>query len=291
MKRWEQISRRRLNFIETEQQRMERLVRQFQRGLAVDIAEIAAELDLSTTEARQMLNNYQLISRAQTITESRYTAFAQQMTTRLLSGVQALFGLNTAFFTAQKLPATGVALGVEQVILTRLGFDPIARRVLPGGWLASFNNPAPLVQRVATSIQTAIQGEQGARTFRKELRDQIVGKDGLGYAEQHFNTFTRDIFKRTDGATQLAYADALELNFARYAGTELENSRPFCLKRLNRIYTRKEIESWRTLEFQGKPKVGYDPFTDLGGYNCTHGWNWISDELVELLGEPVNEYN
>jgi hypothetical protein len=291
MKRWEQIGQRRTTFIETEQQRLQRLVQAFQRGLALDIAEIAAELNLSATEVRQIQNNYQLISRAQTVTESRYRVFARTMTERLLSGVQTLFGLNTAFFTAQKLPATGVALGVEQVVLTRLGFDPIAQRVLPGSWLDSFNKPEPLVQRVATSIQTALQGEQGARAFRKELREQIAGSNGLGYGEQHFNTFVRDIYKRTDSATQLAYADALELNYARYAGVAMDASRPFCLARLNKIYTRKEIESWRELDFQGKPKVGYDPFTDLGGYNCTHTFNWISDEMVELLGEPVNEYN
>lgn len=291
MTRYERIAQQRMALMDKEQKRIEALVRKFQRGLALDISEIVGELNMGATDVNAIRENSLLVSRAQVITESRYTQFARTATTRLLSGVRAVLGLNLSYFVAQKLPATGINLGVDSVILAKLGFDTTTGRILTGSWLDSFNKPAPLVQRVATSIQTALQGEQGARAFKKELREQIVGTNGLGYAEQHFNTFTRDIYRRTDSATQLAYADALELNFARYAGVLIETSRPFCEKRADKIFSRKEIASWNTLSFQGKPKTGYDPFTDLGGYNCQHTLNWLSDEFVELSGESVDVYN
>jgi hypothetical protein len=79
------------------------------------------------------------------------------------------------------------------------------------------------------------------------------------------------------------YAERLGLKYAVYSGTLEEDSRPFCVARVNKVYSLGEIQSWRNLKFQGKPKIGYEPVYDCGGFNCRHHLSWISDEIAEKL--------
>lgn len=64
-----------------------------------------------------------------------------------------------------------------------------------------------------------------------------------------------------------------------YTGTIITTSRSFCKRRVNKVYTQKQIESW-TYKWDGKagPAMSY-----RGGYNCRHNWRgvkpeWLTDE-------------
>lgn len=41
------------------------------------------------------------------------------------------------------------------------------------------------------------------------------------------------------------------------------------------------------LDWEGKNQIGYNPFIDLGGYNCRHKLRWISRELAEAKRPEV----
>lgn len=99
---------------------------------------------------------------------------------------------------------------------------------------------------------------------------------------------------------------ALKLNYAFYQGGTISTTRPFCKVRNNKVFSREEISKFSTSrdkyggyenkssgELQGKTKP-HNPFLDLGGYNCRHSYDWISDELAaifrpELIKEGFNE--
>jgi hypothetical protein len=67
----------------------------------------------------------------------------------------------------------------------------------------------------------------------------------------------------------------------------MEDSRPWCIKHGNKVFSRTEIEGWKNQEWAGKNKF-YDPFSDCGGYNCRGHWSWISDVVAKKLRADIN---
>lgn len=72
------------------------------------------------------------------------------------------------------------------------------------------------------------------------------------------------------------YINALTKDFNSewflYEGPLRSTSRSFCESRAGKYYTKKEVQSWASLDWQGK-KPGTTPqtiFTLAGGYNCYH---------------------
>jgi hypothetical protein len=101
----------------------------------------------------------------------------------------------------------------------------------------------------------------------------------------------------SDGAHMLVrqYAnrlgDEIGLDHYYYAGTLIVTSRAFCKSRVGRAYTKKEVEAWAGLDWEGK--ISWTDkrsiFTLLGGYNCRHQLRPITKSLFsKIKTKPEN---
>lgn len=169
----------------------------------------------------------------------------------------------------------------RRLTLQRWGYD--GKKLIPGGYFESLFNNQSIAQRTASLVNQAINQKLSLSDFQKTFKAVFVGIPGQGMLERHWKTNSFDLYMRLDRTVNLLYADELGLNWAIYSGTLEEDSRRFCIDRVNKVFDREGIEAWSELEFQGKPKIGYDPFTDCGGFNCRHHLSWISDGLAETL--------
>lgn len=126
------------------------------------------------------------------------------------------------------------------------------------------------------------------------------GREVPGAVEKELNSKTFDSFQQYDRQLQKGIAEDLGLNYAIYQGGLIKTSREFCIERNDRIFHKDEIALFGTPndkyegysdkskgEFSGKSKP-YNPFIDAGGINCRHAYDWISDELAEVLLEEQN---
>lgn len=223
-----------------------------------------------------------------------FARFQRAYTDRLLKSVLrwagSIFGLNERYFetfeAAGKVEAVRDA--ARRLSLQRWGYNTATKELLPGGYFESLFNSATVAQRVAGLVNQAIAQNLPLAQFQKAFRSVFVGLPGQGMLERHWKTNSFDLYQRIDRTANLIYADRLGLNWAIYSGTLEEDSRPFCIARVNKVYNRGQIAEWKDLEFQGKPKNGYDPFVDCGGYNCRHHLSWVSDELAEKLNQETN---
>lgn len=177
---------------------------------------------------------------------------------------------------------------VQRKILSIYGYDEKSQQFLPGSYLDAVMSGSYTAQNAIQRIQTAL----GARMSLKEFRTQFR-HDFNALTDAEFRRFTFDFFQELDRRAAYEYAQQIGLNHALYAGTLVEDSRQFCVERVNRIYTEAEIVEWNDLNWQGK-RPG-DVRAVLGGYNCRHTLNWISAEFAELLaddlGIKINTYN
>ena len=207
----------------------------------------------------------------------------------VLNWAGRILGLNRMYFETFASPAESVADAARRLTLQRWGYNVNTKQLIPGGYFEFLFNNQKVAQSVASLVNQAIAQKLPLAQFQKAFRSAFVGKPGQGMLERHWKTNSFDLYQRLDRTANLIYADRLGLDYAVYSGTLEEDSRPFCIARVNKVYSREEIKGWEKLQFQGKPKVGYDPFVDCGGFNCRHHLSWISDEIAERLKPELKQ--
>ena len=75
-----------------------------------------------------------------------------------------------------------------------------------------------------------------------------------------------------------------------YMGTIMARSRDFCIQRVGKAYTKKQIKSW-TYKWAGKSGPA---MTHRGGYNCRHHWQpikteWLDEDELKEIEEQERE--
>lgn len=217
--------------------------------------------------------------------------YSDTMLGTVLKWAGNLFGLNEVYFETfePESKVENIRDAARRLTLQRWGYNVATKELIPGGYFESLFNSQTVAQRTASLVNQAIAQNMPLAQFQKTFRQIFVGLPGQGMLERHWRTNSFDLYQRIDRTANLIYADRLGLNYAVYSGTLEEDSRPFCIARVNKVFSRPEIKGWENLQFQGKPKVGYDPFTDCGGFNCRHHLSWVSDELAEKLRPDIAE--
>lgn len=138
----------------------------------------------------------------------------------------------------------------------------------------------------------------------KSIRDFVEGaEDANGKLLQYSKQIAYDSFAISDRAYTSTRAEELDLQFFIYAGGELPTTRPFCEARREKVFHRKEIESWVTTngshesnpvphgdEWAGRINGTNEStiFNFAGGHNCRHSINPIS---IASVPEDVIQRN
>lgn len=202
-------------------------------------------------------------------------------------GVKKLLDANEDYFDSIKpsnnheekknsiLRALGIGLGVT----------------LGGSLIQSFFTDRALIGTVKALTMTAMSTGLTITAFKIAAKE-VVLRQGGGLLKKLFEEKLPDPYVKIDRVIGNNYAVELKLNYAVYRGGTIGTSRDFCIERNNKVFSRNEImkfgtpqDEWGgyddkgTGEFQGKTDP-YNPLIDLGGYNCRHSFNWISDELA-----------
>lgn len=81
--------------------------------------------------------------------------------------------------------------------------------------------------------------------------------------------FDQSLLALTGEITRVLGAEDPAARF-RYVGGVIANTRPFCAKHNNKVYSLQEIEEIWSGSWEGKAPG--DPFSTRGGYNCRHIW-------------------
>jgi hypothetical protein len=184
------------------------------------------------------------------------------------------------FGTVKRVGA--IADAAQAQIYDLLGLSE-AGKLKPGGFLETLiTNKAVPAQLKKTALQ-AIVSKANVTDFADGMRETIVGdpdRGQRGLLKDAQKEGTDDVVATADRIIAETYRDNLGLRFAIYEGSIIKTTRQFCKEHAGKVYHVSEIEKFNPQE--AKPKA-YNPFTDLGGYNCRHFLNWISDALALRL--------
>jgi hypothetical protein len=102
-----------------------------------------------------------------------------------------------------------------------------------------------------------IQGTEAEKPFLQRYITQVTNDSVMTFNREYLNTISED----------------LDIEYYVYSGTIIGDSRPFCVARAGRSYTKEQVKSWGKLgPWQGKIFGTNEVtiFSYCGGYNCRH---------------------
>lgn len=140
------------------------------------------------------------------------------------------------------------------------------------------------IEPVSQALENAVMRGQSLNDLRKQLKEIVVESElpanyVFNQAKQSLWMFHRN-YSTSIGA-------ALDLDHYYYDGVAVQHSRGFCLQRKGKAFTKKEIEGWAAMEWQGKiPGTTKESiFWLCGGYNCIDVLRPITKELYNRLNQ------
>lgn len=235
----------------------------------------------------------------------------------LLAEYQAAVGVPLAVYYAQTvllLPALtesyfaelGVAgfnklrAPLADYLTARLGITAEGLPV-PGGYLSTLTGDTTAQRALLNYAFSSQAAGVGLTEYRKGLQAVVLGTGtGKGLMQALYAQAADDL-NRADRVLQGLSAERLGLPAAIYAGGLIASSRPFCVVRNGRCFTRAEIALMGTSKdhlggytnkaeglFSGKVEP-YNPLEDAGGANCRHGWHFVSSVIALQMRPDLME--
>lgn len=148
-----------------------------------------------------------------------------------------------------------------------------------------------LIQPLQQTLESSLVNKTPFNEVIKNLRFIIEGDDEVdGRMTSHVKRIAYDAFSVSDRSYTNIIATDLGLEFYRYSGGKVKDTRCFCKERMGNFYHKKEIEQWgdgKNVGSCGYPWQGMNSNTDkatifyyAGGYNCKHAISPVSKRDV-----------
>lgn len=170
---------------------------------------------------------------------------------------------------------------------------------IKGGWLEKFVTDKTVLSDVKQFVLKSVTSQIAIKDFTDGLRGMVEGvNNNMGAFERYYRAYAYDTYSQYNNAYGNQIALGLDLQCAIYTGGLIETSRPFCEEHNGKVYTRKEIAKfpdWKDPDTGKVPSYiasfeGYNPLTDLGGFNCRHKLAWITTFLAKKLRPDVEQF-
>jgi hypothetical protein len=156
--------------------------------------------------------------------------------------------------------------------------------LLSGSASAQFYNP--IIDIITESVTTNAGFVETVRAVRAAVVGGNMGTGSVLYGglSRYVRQIAYDSMAIADRAYSSQVADEMDIEFYRYTGGEIDDTREFCAVRNGNYYHRIEIEEWADEEWAGKHRstTSGSIFTLLGGYNCKHSLIPVSITNVPL---------
>lgn len=227
------------------------------------------ELDISGNRIKYTKKNISIVERIDSLTGKFGTAF-DQLIGYIIDGIKQTIRLTTKDLS--KFDTKAIMFGSDVIDeITKHSATSINQNI----------NLKVIFADVKSSAITLMSKPEGIslKELRNLLSDKIIDKK---IARRYYSRWTHDIYSQYQRVASNKVRIKIGLKYAFYQGGLIETSRSFCNQRNGKVFSEKEILSWNGLEWVGKPEIGYDAITDLGGYNCRHRLDWISEELARI---------
>lgn len=242
---------------------------------------------LTSSRGNVILSSREIDEIVKVFNETVHTPFALDFA----NNTNELVSMNAGFYREMLGRSSGLTTAINKasgMTEEMLGLNTQGG-IRKGGYLDGLINDSSITSKIKEITRRSILTNESVKEFRKTLEAEIIGDERSGLLEKHYRTFAYDTVASVDRSYGKVIADEVGLDFALYSEGLVKDSRPFCVARAGKVFTREEVESWNNLgNWQGRIP-GQPVEVVLGGYNCIHSLNWISREIAEQLRPELAE--
>lgn len=166
--------------------------------------------------------------------------------------------------------------------ILRTNVDITKNNLLGAGIKDNFSNA------IREVLKANISGVANKASLRKTLAQFIEGTEAeKPFLERYITQVTNDSVMVFNREYLQTISEDLDINYYRYSGTIIGDTRAFCAARAGRIFKKAEVEKWPDLgQWQGRmPGTNKQTiFSYCGGYNCRHQL-WPASDIAYQQGE------
>jgi hypothetical protein len=243
----------------------------------------------------ELMSSYASVVFSNSAYETFFIEFNQkyhiEVVATLMNDIISVIESNEAYFK-EELGLATIEPTVKNAILKEFGIT--SAYDMGDGFLKNVWQSTGVKESVRSYLTKTARNEL-LNTAKEELRTFVKGNgETMGvyerfyYRSEDYSPISIfDSYQKADRFAQNTYAEQFELQASIYVGGTIAGTRPFCLERNGKVFLKDEIQSWENLTFAGKPKNGYQPFEDLGGYRCRHHLSWISNATAMRLDKTI----
>src|SRR5574337_27875 len=217
----------------------------------------------------------------------------QKLINRFAEDLKGITELNHRYFKTiepDQDKLSKVQKDTDLLMRKRLGLNTKGE-IVKKGFLDRLISDETLLRKVKEETFRSITQGKPIKDYRNKITKLVAGSKGVdGGLQRHFNTFATDTYNNYERTLSHQYATRLDLKYFIYAGGTIQTSREFCEIHNGKVYTTEEAQKWK--KQVGKPKGpvwneekdgAYNRLSDLGGYNCRHSIDYISESLAKRL--------
>lgn len=265
------------------------------KALSKAIKKLLMSLDNEEGKVLRTRKNLNTIKKLYQLILSFYTTRKTKLLNFIIETSKELFNFNLEWFKKQSKRFESLDIEtIKNKFFETIGFNKLGKlidkKTTPLATLLIDNSSKIVGKLVTEGIKKGVT----LIDLVKKVIALILPKNGFGLFETELTKNGGfDFFQVQDRKLSNDMAQDLGLDYVVYAGTKKDNTRVFCLERLNNIYDTKEVASWDNLKWSGKKK-NQDSLVDCGGWGCRHHLNFVSEETAKRLASArggINSYN
>lgn len=177
---------------------------------------------------------------------------------------------------------------VKSIMRQRIGINDKGN-ISKDGYLDRLIKDNTLKQKIKETTLKAVTSGQSFDKYVSSIEKIIVGNKNVnGGLQKHFQQFAYDTFAQYNRTSSKLYAEKLDLKAFIYQGGEIQTSRCFCIENDGKVFTVEEAEKWKSkVNKECGPVMEkdaiYNPLIDMGGINCRHSVDFISQSMALRL--------
>lgn len=174
---------------------------------------------------------------------------------------------------------------VKEFFNAKMGIND--RGMVTRGPLFNLVNNGDEFRSIQNAVQSGVMSRAPVGAFKETAQNAFTSSPN-SFANTLSSTL-RTTFAENEREVDKQYADELDFQFYQYTGGLVNLTRDFCEEKVGKVFHESEIYAWAAQSWKGKSNP-YDPFVDVGGYNCLHTLRPITVEMARLRGKDVDRF-
>jgi len=145
------------------------------------------------------------------------------------------------------------------------------------------------VNQIAQGLYNNVAGATSFSAFVDTIKTALTGLETSGGVplSSYASRYAQDSVMNFYQSMNLNLARKAKLTEFMYYGAVSKNTRPFCMARVGKTFTKAQIDKWNSFSWKGK---SCDVWICRGGYNCQHHLMPVKTEWLDSGDLKVANY-